>query len=122
MVFEINREAKGDDGVDVIVVTERLCLTEDGRLVPEDDPGSRWLYAIPGHTIPLADAQRYGLVGERPNDAEPGGQTSGETADGDVPPPVKESEPEGDKEAVAVEDKASGLTIAKGSRRKKGGD
>lgn len=48
------------------VVQARLALTEDGRLVPEGHADARWLYAIPGQYIPLADAERYGLVKARP--------------------------------------------------------
>lgn len=44
-------------------VTERLCKTEDGeRLVPENHPEARWLYAIPGQQIPMAEAERFGLT------------------------------------------------------------
>ena len=48
--------------MDTYIVTERLALTEDDRLVPEESAEARWLYAIPGQRIPLAEAQRYGLV------------------------------------------------------------
>lgn len=44
-------------------VQERLALTEDGeRLVPEDSKEARWLYTIPGRTMSMADAIRFGLV------------------------------------------------------------
>lgn len=39
---------------------ERLYLTEDGRVVTEDDPDVRWLWAIPGQKI--VDAEKYGVV------------------------------------------------------------
>jgi hypothetical protein len=47
----------------VYVVTERLALTEDDRLVPEGHPDGRWLYATPGREVPWAEAVKYGLVG-----------------------------------------------------------
>jgi hypothetical protein len=44
-------------------VTERLCKTEDGtRVVPENHPDARWLYAIPGQQVPLEEARTLGLV------------------------------------------------------------
>jgi hypothetical protein len=54
------------------IVEERLALTEDGeRLVPEESEEARWLYAIPGQEIPLADAERFGLTkqAKKKNDA-----------------------------------------------------
>ncbi len=58
--------------MEMYAVTERLCLTEDGRLVPEGDPAGRWLFAIPGQSIPMDEARRYGLVGSEPeSEAEP---------------------------------------------------
>lgn len=43
-------------------VKERLCLTEDDKLVPEGEPEARWLFAIPGDEIPVDQAERYGLL------------------------------------------------------------
>lgn len=43
-------------------VRERLALTADGRVVAEDHVDARWLYAIPGHRIPMGEALRHGLV------------------------------------------------------------
>ena len=41
---------------------ERLWLTADRkRLVPEGDPAAATLYAAPGHEVPDADAERFGL-------------------------------------------------------------
>ena len=61
MALEIIRPPKGAD-MEMYEVTERLVLTADGRVVPEGDPDGRWLYAIPGQQVPLAEAERYGLV------------------------------------------------------------
>lgn len=50
----------------MVEVHERLCLTEDGRLVDESDPDARWLYCLPGHRVSLAEAIKYGLVSAEP--------------------------------------------------------
>lgn len=48
---------------ELFTVTERLCKTEDGeRIVPENHPEARWLYAIPGQQVPMDEAERFGLV------------------------------------------------------------
>lgn len=61
-----------DPGSGVMVeATARLCLTEDGRLVPEGDPAARWLYCIPGRMIPRAEAEKYGLLQEAEPEPEP---------------------------------------------------
>ena len=67
-------------------VQEHLYLTEDDRIVQEDDPEARWLYAVPGQEIPLAEAERYGLVGK----AAPA--KAAEVADA-VPPAEAETKP-----------------------------
>lgn len=48
--------------VEMVTVTERLCLTEDGRLVEETDPAARWLWATPGTQKPRVEAEKYGYV------------------------------------------------------------
>lgn len=53
-----------DEPMEQYEVKERLALTEDDRVVPESDPDARWLFAIPGQTIPLADAVKYGLAAD----------------------------------------------------------
>lgn len=50
------------DGVNKFTITERLALTEDDRLVPEEDPDARWLFATTGQEIALKDAVKYGLT------------------------------------------------------------
>lgn len=52
-------------------VQERLALTEDDRLVPEDHPDARWLYAVPGRMIPMDEAIRYGLARALEQKADP---------------------------------------------------
>ncbi len=44
------------------IAEEHLYLTEDDRVVSEDDPDARWLYAGPGAEIPQEEAERYGLL------------------------------------------------------------
>jgi len=46
-----------------VTATARLCLTEDGRVVPDTDPAARWLWCTPGQPIRRSDAERYGLLG-----------------------------------------------------------
>lgn len=43
-------------------VTERLCLTEDDRVVGEDHPEARWLWKIPGEHVSIEEAQARGLI------------------------------------------------------------
>lgn len=64
MGFEVTQHAPTNEPM--VEVHERLCLTEDGRLVDESDPAARWLYCLPGHKVPLSEAQRYGLVTPEP--------------------------------------------------------
>ena len=71
--------------MDWYIATARLALTEDDRIVPEEHPEARWLYAIPGTQIPMAEALRYGLVED---EAEPEPLPAP-----DVFTPVVESEP-----------------------------
>jgi hypothetical protein len=40
----------------------RLYLNKDGQVVEADDPTRQTLLVAQGGTIPLADAERYGLV------------------------------------------------------------
>lgn len=40
----------------------RLYLDKDGKAVEADDPTRQSLLVAAGGTIPLADAERYGLV------------------------------------------------------------
>lgn len=50
-----------------ITVTERLMLTADDKIVRAGEPGGVWLFAAPGHKIPIETAERYGLLkGKKP--------------------------------------------------------
>ena len=60
MPFEILRPEH--ETTSVVVATERLWLTADGRLVADGDPEAESLYCIPGNRIPLVEAQRVGLA------------------------------------------------------------
>lgn len=68
MALEIHKR-DGDEDMDMYEVDVRRCLTEDDRLVEENDPDARWLYCTPGQRIPMADAVKYGLV--KPEKPEP---------------------------------------------------
>lgn len=48
---------------------KRLYLNSDGKVVEEGDPSAASLLADEGDTIPLADARKYGLVGEDEDDS-----------------------------------------------------
>lgn len=46
-----------------VIAQERLWLTADrNHVVKEGDPAAAFLLAVPGHTIPRAEAERLGLV------------------------------------------------------------
>ena len=48
------------------VPDRRLWLTEDrAHVVDDGDPRARFLFAVPGRTIDLGEAIRYGLTKER---------------------------------------------------------
>lgn len=59
------------DDDDKVEVQQRLCLTEDGRLVDENDPAARWLYCVPGARIPRDEAAKYGLLVEEKAASQP---------------------------------------------------
>lgn len=59
-IVKINASA----GQHFVTATQRLCRTEDGRLVLEGDPAGRWLFCVPGQEISLAEAKQYGLIAE----------------------------------------------------------
>jgi len=42
----------------------RLCVTSDGRIVTEDDPAAAFLLVGAGGSLPMAEAERYGLLRE----------------------------------------------------------
>lgn len=77
MGFEvIMHQTAGEEQVEI---QDRLCLTEDERLVPEGDPDGRWLYAVPGQRVPLSEAVKYGLVkGEKKPGADKSRKTPAE--------------------------------------------
>lgn len=67
MALEINRLVKDSDD-EWVEAVERLCLTEDGRLVPENDPEARWLFCVPSTRIRRSDMDRYGLKQRGPSE------------------------------------------------------
>lgn len=61
-----NYGTEGEE-MDTYLVTERLCLTEPDeaggqRAVPEGHADARWFYAAEGVEVPMAEAERYGLL------------------------------------------------------------
>jgi hypothetical protein len=97
---------------DKVVIDRRWCLTEDkSRVVEENDPAARWLWAIPGHIVDRAEAERLGAL-EPEADAEPPKRKPGQ-------PPgsgTKKAEPAEDK-SVTPEENKGGLTITARTRR-----
>jgi enoyl-CoA hydratase/carnithine racemase len=58
---------KTDGASDDYIPTSRLWLTADcDRVVPEGDPDAAFLFAIPGRSVPRAEALRYGLIQDAP--------------------------------------------------------
>lgn len=43
----------------------RLYLDKDGKVVEADDPTRTRLLVAAGGTMPLEDAERYGLIGDK---------------------------------------------------------
>lgn len=78
--LEINYEG-GDELMETYDPKERLALTEDGRVVPEGHADARWLYAIPGRPIPMADAIKHGLVSAKAPSAAPESETQESAAE-----------------------------------------
>lgn len=48
--------------LNVYTSPRRLYLTADGKVVGHDSPDKQTLLVAEGGTLPLADAERYGLV------------------------------------------------------------
>lgn len=77
---------------DKVIIERRLCLTEDkSRVVDETDPDARWLWAIPGHVVDRAEAERLGALAP---EVEP------------EPPKRRPGRPPGTKKDTPAENKA----------------
>lgn len=62
MALEIVKLSAGSQGPQY-TVDRHLYLTEDkSKVVEEDDPSGRWLWATPGMQVPLGEAERLGAV------------------------------------------------------------
>lgn len=90
-----------DPGVEHVTVDQRLALTEDDRLVPEEDPDARWLFCVPGTKIPKSDAIKYGLL-KGAKRAEPADKAVGSSADKDAT--ATSIEPVASAQAEAADD------------------
>ncbi len=62
MAFKATQQSSTEDWVEV---EERLWVSDDDKLVAEDDPKAASLFAIPGQRISVEDAEKYGLVKAR---------------------------------------------------------
>lgn len=63
--LDINSLRKQADGA-YYVSPVRICITADGELVDELDPRAVTLLVGAGCSIPRAEAEKYGLIGEPP--------------------------------------------------------
>jgi hypothetical protein len=59
------KPAKDPGSGNEVEASERLCITDDDRLVPEDHPDARRLWCTPGDMIPRDVAEKYGLLKKR---------------------------------------------------------
>jgi len=76
----------------------RVCLTADGALVSCEDSRAVKLLVGEGGSLPVAEAERYGLVAHR--------DVAASTADGpEATPDQKAQEPPEDKQIVPPENK-----------------
>lgn len=99
---------------DKVIIDRRLCLTEDrSRVVDETDPAARWLWAIPGHVVDRAEAERLGAL--KPA-AKPEPEPTEAAPEADAAPPKRRGRPPGSgtKRAVPDEDKSASLDEDKG--------
>lgn len=92
MGLEINRLVNDVDD-EWVEAAERLCRTEDDRLVPESDPDARWLHCVPGQRIRRSELERFGIK------ADTGHEDKAVKA------------PEGDKDALLAEASALGIKV-----------
>lgn len=85
MSFTVNLAA--DPAVPMWTADRRLCMTEDGvRVVDENDPAARWLWAVEGREMPMSEAIRLGAVQDPNAEAvEPQAETETEAADNEAP-------------------------------------
>jgi hypothetical protein len=95
MALEFTKPADDESGA--VIATERLCLTEDNRLVPDSDSDARWLFCTPGSRISKADADRYGLIAKK-------AESAAETAEPEAEQPKARRRP-ADKSRTAAGDK-----------------
>lgn len=73
MALDINTLRKEKMGAEYISDV-RICLTEDGQLVDQDDPRAVRLLVGAGSAIPVSVAAGYGLIREAGNPAEEAGR------------------------------------------------
>lgn len=90
------------------IVDRHLYLTEDrGRVVEENDPAGRWLWASPGSEVDMDEAVRLGAVQPQSEPApEPEPEPEGpEAAEQDAAEPKARTARPANKARVKSEDK-----------------
>jgi len=77
-----------------MVATETLCVTRDGRIVPEDDPEANMVLAARGQVVPKKMAERYGIEvpGKAKEKEQPKEQPAAEEQPKEQPAPAEEPE------------------------------
>jgi hypothetical protein len=85
-----------DNGQETVRIDRHLYLTEDkSRVVEENDPEARWLWAAPGQQVSRRDAIRLGAIAPDP---EPDQKQA-------VSPPNKQRGPVANKSGSAADEK-----------------
>jgi hypothetical protein len=102
VALEVNLTDGGGER-DMVTVDRHWYLTEDGsRVVEENDPACRWLWASPGTEVPRADAVRLGAAKTDPPAApEPAPEVVADTKARSAPPNKQLAKP-GDKAPATV--------------------
>lgn len=86
---------------DTVEIDRRLCLTEDrSRVVPENDPAARWLWAAPGQLVDRAEAERLGAL--EPEKRKPG-RPPGSGTKKDTPAENKAEQPAENKGGLSIQ-------------------
>lgn len=70
MAFNIESARRPADG-GFYVSPVRISITEDGELVEPDDVRAAFLLVGEGGSLPIAEAERYGLIGGKEPERKP---------------------------------------------------
>lgn len=112
MALEIRKEE--GSSMDMVTVDRHLYLTEDqSRVVEENDPAGRWLWAGPGAEVSRAEAERLGALRPEPKAVEaPADKQAGKPADKSAGKPVDKSTDDS-VEDLRARAEAAGVTVDK---------